>query len=85
MPLNQQLAMVCRELGIERRLLIKALTDKERGSDLSREEAVRVLEVAHAIQRGEMVMEEREDGWVVVEVPDAPDAEQPPLFGDDES
>lgn len=81
MPLNQQLAMVCRELGIDRKVLLKALTDKERGSDLTREEAVKVLEVARAIQRGEMTLQEREDGWVVVES----EAEQEPLFEDDGS
>jgi len=86
MPLNQQLAMACRELGIDRKVLIKALTEKERGSDLTREEAIGVLEAARAIQRGERRMEEREDGWVVVtvehEVPD--DAEERSLFDDDE-
>lgn len=86
MPLNQQLAMVCREAGIDRKVLIKALTGAERGSDLTREEAIRVVEVARAIQRGEMMLEEREDGPVVVEVARETDdeGEQEPLFGSEE-
>lgn len=70
MPLNQQIAMVCRELDIDRKVLIGALTGKERGSDLTREEAVEVLEVARAIQRGEkrLVQDDDNGEWMVLPV-----------------
>lgn len=76
MPLNQQIAMVCRELDIDRKVLIKSLTGTERGSDLTREQAVNVLEMARAIQRGEMelIVNDQEE-WSVVPVGGPPDLE----------
>lgn len=72
MPLNQQIAMHCREAGIERKTLIKAITGAERGSDLTREQAVDVLEAAKAIARGEKQLLLIGDNWTVIGAEEQP-------------
>lgn len=52
LTLAQQIAMICNKLGIERSHLIKAVTGKEHGRDLTREEAFEVLMQARAIRDG---------------------------------
>lgn len=51
LTLNQQIAILCRELGIDRAELIQEMTGKTRGRDLTREEAGRVLEHLRELRR----------------------------------
>lgn len=64
----QQLAMYCEQAGIERADLIRALTGKERGRDITREQAYQVLEAAEAIARGEQRLIELDGIWQVLPV-----------------
>jgi hypothetical protein len=77
MSLAQQVAMVCREAGIDRANLIAAVTGKERARDLTRPEAQDILDKAKAIQRGELKLEERDGSWVVFAIEPAPVNDDP--------
>lgn len=72
MKLSQQLAMACREAGINRVTLVKAFTGKESGSKLSRTEAIEAIDIARKIQRGEMRFEMVDGGWAVIPVDEMP-------------
>lgn len=65
MTLAQQVAMECREANIDRPRLILAITGKEKARDLTRPEAVDVLEQAKAIHRGEARLVEVDGKWIV--------------------
>jgi hypothetical protein len=69
-PLNQQVAMLCREAEIDRHDLIRAVTDKEQGRDLTRQEAETVLNVARAIRDGRAELRVDSNGDWYVEVTD---------------
>jgi hypothetical protein len=77
MSLAQQVAMVCREAGIDRANLITAVTGKERARDLTRPEAQDILDKAKGIQRGELKLEERDGSWVVFAIEPAPVNDDP--------
>lgn len=76
----QQLAMYCEQAGIERADLIRALTGKERGRDITREQAYQVLEAAKAIARGEQALRRINGIYEVVPVEDL--ARNPAVEGD---
>lgn len=81
MSLAQQVAMVCREAGIDRAALITAVTGKERARDLTRPEAQDILDKAKAIQRGDLKLEEREGSWVIFAIaPEPVDADPGAAF-----
>lgn len=69
LSIAQQIAMECRNAGIDRAVLIKALTGKTSGREVTREQAVEVLGIARAISRGEMHLVEKDGDWVVLEPP----------------
>lgn len=86
MPLNQQIAMLCRMAGIERSALIFALTSKERGRDLTREEAQEVLNTARAISRGEARLEGEPGTFrVVANEPEQGDPPEPDVQLDNDA
>jgi hypothetical protein len=68
MTLAQRIAMNCREAGVERTDLIHAVTGKDRGRDLTREEAGIVLDVARALVRKEKALVEIDGNWTVLDV-----------------
>ena len=67
LSLGQQIAMVCREAKIDRAGLIAAVTGKQRARDLTRPEAIDVLENAKAIQRQEMRLAQSEGTWILTQ------------------
>lgn len=70
LTLAQQIAMACGEAGIERTDLLVAMTGKTSGREITREQAVSVLEAAKAIARGERRLLQDGDAWVVLPVVD---------------
>lgn len=70
LTLAQRIAMSCREAGIERSDLIRAVTGKDRGRDLTREEAGEVLDAARAIARGEKRLIDVDGNYIVADVMD---------------
>jgi hypothetical protein len=60
LTLAQRIAVACREAGIDRKQLVLAVTGKERASEVTRTQAIEVLDTAHAIGRGEASI--RDDG-----------------------
>jgi hypothetical protein len=73
LTIGQEVAMVCREAGIERRQLIGALTGKTSGNQLTREEALTVLTTAREIAAGTKRLMEENGNWYVAEVVDEPE------------
>lgn len=82
MTLAQQIAMHCREATIDRAQLVQAVTGATRASEITREQAVAVLEAAKAIARGEARLLELDGVWQVLPVEDDPGSprEQGDLF-----
>lgn len=69
LTLAQQIAMACSEAGVNRQTVIEAVTGKTRGRDLTREEAIQVLDAARAIGRGEGELSLIADTWVFSQLP----------------
>jgi hypothetical protein len=65
LTLAQQIALHCREAGFDRKHLLLAITGKESGREITREQAQAVLEAAKAIARGEARLEEHDGTWAV--------------------
>jgi hypothetical protein len=82
LTMAQQIAMHCRAIGIERADLLRAVTGKTSGREITREQAVQVLEAAKAIVRGEARLLELDGAWQVVPVDNgAEPGGQDDLFG----
>lgn len=68
LTLNQQIAMLCRDLGFDRGEFVRQMTGKARGRDLTREDAGQVLERLRAIHRGDEPMprpvRKQEEGFI---------------------
>jgi len=67
LTMAQQIAMHCREAGVERANLLLAVTGKTSGREITREQAVKVLEAAKAIVRGESRLVEQDGAWRVLD------------------
>jgi hypothetical protein len=65
LTLAQQVAMVCREADIDRAHLIDAVTGKKQARDLTRPEAMDVLEAAKAVRNGDAHLVEVDGHWIV--------------------
>jgi hypothetical protein len=66
LSLSQQIAMTCREADIDRHVLVGAVANRKRASELTRVEAEQILQEAKAILRGEKRLVEVEEGiWMV--------------------
>ena len=77
LTLAQQIAMHCREAGIDRSHLILAVTGKASGREITREQAQAVLEAAKAIARGEKALRQINGVHEVVAVADLAGNENP--------
>lgn len=77
LSLAQQVAIICRELNIERADLLFAVTGKTSGREISREQAVEVLNSARAIQRNEMRLVNVDgQGWQLLPLEQGEDADE---------
>ena len=73
LTLAQEIAMVCRNAGIERAQLVQALTGKTRARDVTRDEALRILQNARDIASGRARLVEENGNWTVMEVVEEPE------------
>lgn len=70
LTLAQQIAMTCREAGVERADLIRAVTGKTSAREVTREEALEILSQARRIAHDEAQLVELDGAHTVVDVVD---------------
>lgn len=70
LTLAQQIAMYCREVGIDRRRLVMAVTGKTSAKEVTREEALEIVGAAREIRDGRAKLVEEGGNWFVEVVTD---------------